>query len=253
MRPLTFLSVITLLLLAVAIYAFRADASEPITVLIIDTGAQITHPALNGFKINCPTAADCKDQVGHGTGITSLILNGELNAKWKSDEKVCDRVKVEVCNYEPGLADDRYFECLKRALELKPFIINYSSVGNLPSLAEYLFISQILENGTKYVVATGNEGLNLLESPKYPIMYMFPNKLAGVYKTLKPLTGITAVGAHTTEGGRWISSNTVPGMVTERGVSVRTALQHDQFGIVTGTSASAALHTHKLLLQECAK
>jgi hypothetical protein len=103
MRSLSYPAIVFFLLLLLICISqkLRADvgfAKKPIdiltrniVVLVIDTGVDSHHEAFYGRTIVCPHSDDCADFWGHGTHVTSLILNGEMKHK-KPTNKVCDRV-----------------------------------------------------------------------------------------------------------------------------------------------------------------
>lgn len=229
-----------------------AKAAEPVKVFIIDTGVDRLHPALANYTVACNKPEDCKDSHGHGTQITSLIVNGILREDKEPETPVsCKNLKIEMCNYFPADDDQNYYSCLKRAVQFKPTFVNFSSTAKFPSVTEYSLIQAVLKTGAVFVAATGNESSNLLENPVYPIMYMHTDRLAFPFNQLKSLKGIVPVAARTFGGSFWGMSNRIDGMVTEPGSFIHTADKGGSYVRISGTSAAAALHTNRLIRNSC--
>lgn len=229
-----------------------------IKVFVIDSGINLNNTIFSNKRIKCVTKNDCKDYNGHGTNMVSIILNGELDMLNQPTSPVCPEVELEMCNYNHlARSDDSYFSCLERATKAKPDIVNYSSVGSAPLLYEYLKVREMTENGTIYVVATGNDGKNLFNSHTYPTMYMHLDKIQKPIRASfipylgSPIKNIIPVGALNKDGTLWKDSNTVTGMVTEIGVNVRAASYAGFYQNITGTSVAAAMYTNKQLIKLC--
>lgn len=62
-------------------------------------------------------------------------------------------------------------KALKRAIELKVDIINYSGGGIAPFIEEHQAIEKALNAGIKVIVAAGNEHSDLRKHPYYPACY----------------------------------------------------------------------------------
>ena len=235
---------------------FQSPAA--IKVFVIDTGINLNNRVFSDKRIKCATKKDCNDYNGHGTSIASLILNGQLDQFNEPTNPVCKDVELEMCNYNHlARSDDAYFTCLERAAKAKPDVVNYSSVGSVPLVYEYLKIKEMTDNGTIYVVATGNEGKKLFESHTYPVMYLHLGKIKKPVKASflpyldSPIKNIIPVAALNKDGTLWKESNTVDDMATEIGVNVRAATYAGFYHNVTGTSAAAALYTNKKLVELC--
>lgn len=245
-----------ILALIVAILVFpacRADVSwasakPQITVLVIDTGFDQTHEAFAGFTFSCPEPQDCVDIQGHGTHVMSLVVGGEYIKK-KPTSKVCNRVIIYSCDYEPLMLSYRHDYCLRLAADLRPDFVNYSSSGPSPSVDEYEIIKET--DTTKWIVATGNQGEDLFESPLFPAMYTHTERLKGEWVKRASLKNIIPVGALTHDGTRYALSGIIAGQMWELGVNVQGAGPYGSYVLKSGTSMATAIHTHKLIMEKC--
>lgn len=187
--------------------------------------------------------------MGHGTHVASLILNGPLDAKNKATNKVCDHVIVHSCDYKPTTGyKAAYNECLDYAKWLKPDIVNFSSVG--PDLYDVEYKTYESLPGTTFIVAAGNDGDSLYESPHFPAVYPRIEQIAPKFNK-KNLPNVVTVSASTSSGSRYINSNYADFTVAELGVNVNSAAPGTAFEIRTGTSMAAAIHTNKLIQEKC--
>ncbi len=258
MRSIAYFPLVVFILIIFAILCARhanADVgstalkSKFIVVLVIDTGVDVKHPMLNNRAIKCPHQNDCADFWGHGTHVTSLIVNGELNARNQPTARVCDRVIIHSCDYKSSTGYSAGLkECLSYLAWLKPDFVNFSSTGESFSQEEYDTYAAL--PNTIFVVAAGNEGNDLTETPGFPAIFPAISKIApklGVPNLLNVIT----VGARTTDGGKWVKSNYASFVKFEKGVNVNSAMPNGQYGLLSGTSQATALHTNKLLRERC--
>ena len=167
-KQVMWLLVIFLVLLALGIWAH----AEPIKIAVIDTG-------LNNEDLATPVKL-CKegsynfvdndtnivDHHGHGTNIAGIIA---------MKSKDIDYCVVVLKYYDPKSTHNANLVntqlAIKKAIELKVDIINYSGGGAEPSIEEEYLVKQALDNNIKLVAAAGNESNNLLVTPYYPACY----------------------------------------------------------------------------------
>ncbi len=260
MRSLAIAPLLFFIVLLLVILGFRANAAEPIKLMVIDTGVALEHPSLTSWKRWFFTDQDITVDHHHGTAMASLALNGEVDATGKGATPVCGEVELIVCNYLPFQKSTRLYECLQNAIDKKVDFVNYSSNGYDFREEEYNYILKMKRNGTLFVTAAGNEGRDVKVNPSFPGMYSATKYLPGALKALVSLTNVLMVGAVDDNGKQWDKSNYGIPMATERGVNVRSAAvgkhtvtKQIVYGtaLYTGTSISTALYTNKLLRKKC--
>lgn len=261
MKAVNFLVLISLLLLTVLVLSFKsALAAEPVRVMVLDTGVAIDHPSYSSFKRFYFKDSDIDVDHSHGTGITSLVLNGVLDAQNQPTSRVCDNVELYVCNYRPSSAPtlEHLHNCLSYAMRFKIDIINYSSNGPDFNQVEYTLINALSAKGVKFVTASGNDGLDLRQRTSFPALYSAMQFAPEHLSNIESIPNVIAVGALNPDGTRWNRSNYNIPMQFELGVNTRTAhALKTQSGIMfglslmTGTSGATALHTNKLVRKMC--
>jgi len=231
----------------------RVTSEQKIKVMILDTGVDISHMALKGKSIPCVTVESCKDSIGHGTSVASLIVNGELalrNNKLAMLSPVCDRVEITSCKiFGPTYSLSGFAECMKVAIGQNFDYINYSLNGDDFLTLEYSLFSAF--HGT-VVVAAGNEGRDLAQEPTFPAMFNSLGLFAR-YKHYKPLKNIVSVGAMTRENTRWVKSNYGPVTAWRLGAGVITAGSGNKVIRGSGTSFAAPIYLNELLTKRCAQ
>lgn len=171
---------------------------DEVRVMVIDTGVDYEHPMLNKFidfmGLNLDPES-YKDHHGHGTHVTGIILYGnEMYAHPTTDQygfkhhgfnsydEVCRSVHILSCKYfDPtNKSNDNLkhtVECVRKAIEMKVDVINYSGGGTEPNENEYNAFKDFIATGGTVVVAAGNEHESLVKKPYYPASYaIFPDK-----------------------------------------------------------------------------
>lgn len=179
-------------------------------VAVVDTGIVVNEknkPYLCKDGHEDFTGYGIKDSVGHGTEVVQLIID---NAKTKN---FCI---VVLKFWEKGISSEQAVSntvaAFHKAKELKVVFLNYSASGNTPSPAENGFIKANPQ--LTFVVAAGNDGVNLDLSPRYPASYGHKN--------------IIVVGALNLDGTRHRISNygqTVTAWERESATSFSTAVK----------------------------
>ncbi len=230
----------------------RITSERKIKVMVIDTGVNIKHMAFQGKTVHCVTPAACEDPIGHGSGVASLVLNGELalrNNKLAKLLPICDRVEITSCRvFGPVYSMSSFESCMKTAIGQDFDYINYSLNGDDFLKLEYTLMAAF---GGTVVTAAGNEGRDLAKEPTFPAMFnqlfLFPK-----YKQYKTLKNIVSVGALTRENTRWISSNYGPVSAWRLGAGVITAGADGKIVRTSGTSFAAPLYLNELLAKRCA-
>ena len=133
-----------------------AFAENRAVVAIIDTGINIDSYLIQFLCKIKPidfTGTGISDDMGHGTNITATILK-DLDPK-----KVCF-VPIKFFSKHSG-GDDTWIQALSYSTRLNPLYVNasLSGIGSLPN--ELNLVQSLLARNTTYVVAAGNNGLNL--------------------------------------------------------------------------------------------
>lgn len=243
--------------------------AEPITIAIIDTGADLQHPLLkNSFWKNPGETGtdaqgrdkstngidddkngyvddvsgwnfasgnnDLSDHHGHGTHIAGLI--GAATRAPSLQEGIAPGVRLMILKYYDPRAKGAdnlkaLIEALHYATLMKVRIINYSGGGAVANTAERASIRAAHESGILVVAAAGNEAANSDLRPFYPADYGLPNVLS--------------VGAHDSEAKIISSSNFGLRSVDffAPGDAILSTMPMGQRGEMTGTSQATAFVT----------
>lgn len=228
--------------------------ADPVKVAIIDTGYDMksTWPGfsvalpkicpngrynfvgtiehiLGGIVKISPPNTDVTDNIGHGTHVTGLI------AKNAEDADYCVIILKYYNPNDPDGNTTYTVNALKKALELKADLVNYSGGGEMINPAECRAVKELLDAGTVVVAAAGNNNADLSVRPFYPAM-------------CDPR--VVKVVNMTKEGWRSMMSNYVTGdeisVETEVGFMLESTLPGDKVGFMSGTSQAAAVMTGKL-------
>jgi len=143
-------------------------------VAVIDTGINVNNknrPYLCKDGHEDFTGYGMSDKIGHGTEVVQLIIE---TAKSKNFCIVVLKFWEEEISTEQAIsATVAAFEKVKR---LGIRLVNYSASGNSKSPLEELFIST--NPRIMFVVAAGNEGVDLDLNPRYPASYNYSNVIA---------------------------------------------------------------------------
>lgn len=123
--------------------------------------------------------------------------------------------------------------CFKLALKLKVDIVNYSSYGKTSSFLEYKAVKDLSDHNIKIIVASGNNGEDLLYNDSFPAKY--------------PLKNLIPVGNLHNSTSNYGLNN----MIWEDGNNIYSTLPNGKFGYMTGTSQATAKYTNKLLKEMC--
>ncbi|GAA4945134.1 type VII secretion-associated serine protease mycosin [Yinghuangia aomiensis] len=208
---------------------WKISRGDGITVAVVDTGVDATHPDLVGQIAGAPLGDG--DDNGHGTGITSMIVGSGVNGGGQGVWGVAPEAKVLAFRVpdtpKSGIFDpDKLADTIRAAADSQARIINISSGGavNEPEKAEA--VQYALSRG-KLVVASAGNGTDNGRAPIYP---------AGD-------PGVLGVGAVDQNGGTWSNSNqgfwvsiAAPGTQIPAACTGPT-----RYCMTDGTSGSAAL------------
>lgn len=140
-------------------------------VAVIDTGINVNEknkPYLCKDGHEDFTGYGLKDEAGHGTEVVRLIIENAHT------QNFCI---VMLKFWTKGLSTEQVVQntinAYRRAAELKIKIVNYSASGNTPSSEE----DHVIKTNPQitFIVAAGNDGVNLDYSPRYPASYNHKN------------------------------------------------------------------------------
>ncbi|MCF2539691.1 S8 family serine peptidase [Streptomyces sp. FB2] len=204
---------------------------DGVTVAVVDTGVDGTHPDLTGQLVkglDVTGGGDAEnDTDGHGTGMASLIAghgHGANNASGVVG--LAPRVKIlpikaaETDDFD----DDEWAKGVRFAVDLGVDVINLSFGDSLatPGSEGAKAIAYAQHHDVVVVAAAGNEGNAELS---------YPSKLSGV----------VAVGAVDESLDHWEDSNTGPGVtLAAPGVKIIEADPTEASGYAQGTGTSDA-------------
>ena len=221
-----------------------------ITVMVIDTGIDPTHPLLKDH-ITSDGSGDYVPSQDHGTHVAGIILHGNKMFRTKDGldgrDSVCPEVQLISCKYySKGQSGSetlaKEVNCIERAIRLKTDFINISGGGTQFSVSELQAVRAYTAQGGVIFAAAGNESSNMDSEPYYPASYGFTNKVPKIY----------AVQNIQADGKKGPSSNTHPYALTEVGTDVWSAKPGGEYRQMTGTSQATPSVLHLFLKQKCA-
>ncbi len=209
--------------------AHQVSQGQGAVVALIDSGVDITHPALRDCidtELSYNTADDSfdlTDYLGHGTMMAG-ILCGTCDPS-RDFCGVAPRARVIVYKVSSGsgytFQDYDLAEAIRLAADSPAVIINLSLVIDYSTAVEDA-VNYALSLGKVVVAAAGNDG-GLVEFPA-------------------SIDGVVSVGAVDTEFQPVVGSGSGPYLVLSApGYNIGTTISGGQFGATTGTSAAAAL------------
>lgn len=223
---------ILLFMLVCISFNVKAQAKyHQIKVVVIDTGLDTEDIRLSSHiceKGNIDiTEEGLKDLVGHGTHVVGLIEIHAQNADY-----CISMIKYASLHYDMMGA---YLQALQQAIAQNPDIINLSLSGKIYTKEEKDLICD--HPNITFVVAAGNEGIDIDKDPVYPASLGCKN--------------IRVVGGLDKKGYRYSLSNYGKNVkYYEDAVDVLSTLPNGEEGSKTGTSMSTAIYTGKLVYEK---
>lgn len=240
----------------------KGDCSKSnVVVAVIDTGLDVTHPAIKDSLWVNPKKpefkADAKkddkgfindvhgwdfvrksgqliDVHGHGTHIAGIIAgNGKGTEGFKG---VCPGVKIMPLRYydEKGSGEDNLnntVAAIDYAIDNGATIINYSGGGAMFSRPEFLALKRAQDKGILVVAAAGNEHNNADVDAYYPASYSLSNIVS--------VTAIDPAGSILPSSNWGIAKV----LLAAPGHTILSLAPNGGYGIMTGTSQATAFAT----------
>ena len=208
------------------LFAFNfAEAKEKAIVVVVDTGIDLKDPRF--ADVLCKTGhkdftgTGLEDTHGHGTHVVGLIK------KYAKDANYC----IVMVKWTNG-KDENHYAAMRYLYKLHPDVVNMSLTGYGFNEDEYLVIKQ--NPMTEFVVAAGNNGVDLKKKKVYPAVYgdFLPN--------------VTTVGSLGENAERYPSSNYgLEFMQWEAGENILSTCPYFTTCRKTGTSMATAIATGK--------
>lgn len=237
----------------------KPDDPDMVRIAVIDTGFDVNHPMVGALyskklevcdggtskfnfvtKDNVPND-DVKDEHGHGTHVAGLI------ARYAGHAPVCIMpMRYYDAHGEDVKNIDRTLLSLKKSIEMKADIINYSGGGIAPSAPECATIKEALDKDILVVVAAGNEGSDITVRKYWPAM-CDPRVIAVTGKDSfgHRMRLSNYSGDPVFKKGDKTNGTTVK-LKIEEGNDVLSTLPGGQYGFMSGTSQATAIMTGKL-------
>lgn len=166
--------------------AWGASRGAGITIGVVDTGADATHPDLNGQVVagrnwvTGQTTTDTSDGNGHGTHVTGIIAAAENTTGIAGIAPAAQVMPLRVLNASGNGSSADVASAFAYAGDLGLRVVNASLGATTPTQVESDAIAA--HPGTLYVVAAGNGdsngiGQNVESVPTYPCSYTYANIL----------------------------------------------------------------------------
>ncbi|MUN40778.1 S8 family serine peptidase [Actinomadura sp. NEAU-AAG5] len=157
--------------------AWPFTRGEGVTVAVIDSGADATHPMLAGRVARSTdlTGTGDRDCAGHGTGVAALIAGRDLSARGLPLTGVAPASRLLVYKQQNGDHEEKGGERLPRAIreaaDAGADVINISiAAGDSPALEQAVRYAQ--GRNAVIVAAAGNTTTpDGAEGPSYPASY----------------------------------------------------------------------------------
>ena len=214
-----------------------AAAAARLTIAVVDTGADVTSPAL-AHKVrgtyNARTGRRrVRDTNGHGTFVASLAGGVRRRADGFVGFGGAARLLVVKVSRSTSFSDVAVAGGIVYAVRHPARIVNLSVAGRTPSIVEQAAIEYAARHGVLVVAAAGNDAL-AGDPPEYPAAFLQPvgsNGIGGL--------GIS-VGASDSSGARAAFSEFGSFVsLAAPGESVFGARLHGTYGYASGTSFAA--------------
>ncbi|MGA4542732.1 type VII secretion-associated serine protease mycosin [Uniformispora flossi] len=173
--------------------AWQISRGNGVTVAVVDTGVDATHPDLIGQIAGAPLGDG--DNNGHGTVVASIIAGSGVNGGGQGVWGVAPKAKVLSFRVpdtpKSGIFDpEKLAQTIRAAADSQAQIINISIAGTVNYPDKAAAIQYALDRGKLVVAGSGNASENG-RVPVYPAAY----------------PGVLGVGAVDQDGRTWSDSN----------------------------------------------
>ncbi|MCL2748359.1 MAG: S8 family serine peptidase, partial [Oscillospiraceae bacterium] len=204
----------------------NSNAATPVLVAVVDSGAEVTHPMLDGYLIDGYNVLDGTDTVydpgapyahSHGTHVIGNIVNAARGTG--ADVRV---LPIQAFSNGSSRLSDVLL-AIEFAEGAGAAIVNcsFGTARECPALAD-----AIAGSGMLFVSSCGNARRDLSVYKSYPAAYQFTNTLS--------------VASTNEDGGLSYFSNYGPADIAAQGRDVVSALPGGKTGPMSGTSMAAA-------------
>jgi subtilisin family serine protease len=212
--------------------AWGTTSGAGVTIGVADTGVDLSHPdltpALVGGANFVDRGAPPADDGGHGTEVAGLAAaRGDNGIGIAGVAYQASIMPLKVLRGDGSGVVTDIADALRHSSANGVKVVNLSLIGTDASDTLREAIAQAEASNVVIVVAAGNQGIDIDQTPMYPAGY--------------PNGNIISVAAEQTDRVLAEFSNRGPGNVdvTAPGVTVRTTERGGGYGYVDGTSMSA--------------
>jgi type VII secretion-associated serine protease mycosin len=208
--------------------AWKVSRGDGITVAVVDSGVDATHPDLVGQVLPGLNASD--DKEGHGTSMASLIAGQGRNGNGQGAYGIAPGAKILPFSSDlAGMYQDtgKIVEGIRLAADSPARIINLSVASATPSPQMAEAVEYALRKGKLLVAAGGNTPDVPASGPIYPAAYPGVLGAGGLDRQGAPSSNAIA--------GSWISISG-PGTDVPAACTAKT-----RYCIGTGSSNATAL------------
>jgi serine protease len=213
--------------------------AAPVTVAVIDTGADLASPDLAGRQVSGyavrTRSRDVSDPNGHGTFVASLVAKSAPNARL---------LVLKAANPDGSVQDAVEASAVRYAVDHGARVINLSLAGPTTSRAERSAIGYAVKRGVLLVAAAGNDYArgNPVEYPAALLQPVGSNGRGGAGLVVAA-SGHDGARATFSGAGSWISL-AAPGVGVLGGISTLSSPSAFPratagFGYGSGTSYAA--------------
>jgi subtilisin family serine protease len=241
------------------------ELKNPITVAVIDTGADVNHRELkevlwsnpgemgldqwghdkatngidddgNGYADDVhgwnfvSNNNDLLDSMGHGTHISGIIKEESGKSPLSKNKPTAKLMILKY--YDPDASDSQNIEntvkAINYAVKMGAQVINYSGGGSLPNRAEMAAIQNANDHKIFVVAAAGNNNKNTDIMGYYPANYRLPNIISvAATDKLGDLMSFSNYGQKSID-------------LAAPGQHIYSTMPGNKFGFMSGTSQATA-------------
>jgi subtilisin family serine protease len=229
-RLLPLLAVAALALGALGLPQPALAAPGPV-VAVVDSGVDVSHPALRGHAVPGADFVDGDDRPddprGHGTHIAGLIAR-KGGGKRLGKPTGARIMPLRVIDTQGTGSTAALVSAIAHAIDHGARIINLSIAHYEPDPALAAVLQRAADAGVLVVAAAGNDGEDLDRVAVYPASFHTPSMIVVAATELGVLAPWSARGSRTVD-------------IAAPGNEVRSSLPRGRYGRRSGTSQATAL------------